>query len=304
MEYCNIDSAVIAYRSIGSGDITFVIDTCLNSCSAEWWHIGELLSEKGKVLLFDRPGYGKSTVSTLPRTPQNQAAELNTLLQKLKIEDKIVMIGHSQGGYYCAEYALYYPEKIKALLLLDPATPFDDTFKSELSQEEYKGSGVDKTASLKLAYYLTKCKLGFLLKTLLKKSPPFYYYSFAKDAEKYLLHSLCQKNNYLTALEEYKYSHHHECTEHMVQAIESSKLQHLKIILMTHSSEKMIKELQYYGNLKPESAERTEQIWQEVMKRYLTLSDHAEHITAEQSGHYIHLTDLDLFMRMIEGVLE
>lgn len=303
MEFCNIGSAIIAYRLIGSGDVTFVIDTSLNSCSAEWWHIEELLSTKGKVLLFDRPGYGMSTVSTLPRTPQNQVAELQTFLQKLNVEEKIIMIGHSQGGYYSVEYALWHPEKLKALLLLDPATPFDDEFKSSLTKEEYQGSGVDKTASLKLAYFLTKFKLGFLLRPLLIKAPPFYYYPFEDDAQKYMLHSLCNKNNYKTALEEYAYTHNQDHTEKMIQAIETSKLKQLKLILITHSSAKMENELQYYGNLKSESAKKVEGIWQEIMKRYLKLSSDAEHITAEQSGHYVHLTDTELFMRTVESLL-
>ena len=80
------------------------------------------------------------------------------------------MIGHSQGGFYAAQFALMFPQKIKALILLDPATPFDDEFQQKLLPDEYKSSGVDKTHNFKLALSLTSLKLGFLFKPMLAKS--------------------------------------------------------------------------------------------------------------------------------------
>lgn len=37
-----------------------MIDTAIGSCSAEWWHIAEILSKKYKVIIYDRAGYGNS----------------------------------------------------------------------------------------------------------------------------------------------------------------------------------------------------------------------------------------------------
>lgn len=301
MNFCDIGSANIAYRIYGSGEKTLVIDTCLGSCSAEWWHIGETLSDKYKVLVYDRAGYGKSTVSTLDRTLGNIALELNKLLCSVGICKDIVIIGHSQGGLNAVEYALMYPGIVRGLILIDPATPFDNEFKEKLSLSEYKKSGVDKTMSFKLAYYMMSLGLGFAFKSLLRKSLPFYYYKFSNEAEEYLLKSLCKKNTYKTALAEYGLTHNGSDIKNVAEAIENSTLQDIQVKLLTHSSDFYIKELEYFGNLDTQTAQKVEYLWQEIMKRYLALSSNSEHIIAPNSGHYIHLTDFEILKNTISS---
>ncbi len=304
MNCCDIGSAKIAYKIIGSGDLTFVIDTCLGSCSAEWWQISESLSKKGKVLVYDRAGYGKSSVSMLKRTPQNIAIELYKLLNTLRIESDIIFVGHSQGGLNTIEFSLMYPDCVKGLILLDPATPFDNEFKELLTAQEYKKSGVDKTSSIKKDQIITSFGLGFTLKPLLKKAPPFCYFDFTDESKSYLLQALCKNNTYKTALEEYHFSHDQMYTNNIVNAIKNSPLENIKVKLITHSSEFYVNELKNYGNLETHTAEKIEIIWQNLMKRYLSLSDDSEHIIAPNSGHYIHLTDLEVLMNTIESFIK
>lgn len=303
MDFCDIGTAVLAYRILGDNGRTLVIDTALGSCSAEWWHIAEILSSKYRVLVYDRAGYGKSSLSTLDRTPRNIASELNVLLFNLGIEKDIVLIGHSQGGLNVIAYAIMYPDNVKGLILLDPATPFDNEFKEKLTEEEYKKSGVDKTISFKIANAIMSMGLGFCVKPLLKKSPPFFYYKFSSEAEKYLLQSLCKKNTYKTALAEYKSTHNNRDTEDIMKAIEKSSLQDIPIKLITHSSDIYTKELEYFGSLDSKTARKIEDLWQEIMKRYLVISNDTEHVTATNSGHFIHLTDIELLKSLVASSL-
>lgn len=302
MNYCDIGSAKIAYEIYGAGGRTIVIDTGLGSVSAEWRHIAEELGAKYKVLLYDRAGYGKSSVSTLERTPRNIAVELNKLLSHMGFEKDIIFAGHSQGGLYAVQYALMFPEKVGGLILLDPATPFDGEFKEKLTDDEYKGSGVDKTKSLKMAKTITALHLGFLLKPLLKKGVPFCYYSFSNTEKKGILEALCSKSTYITALEEYKYTHDSRNTEEVENAVRSSGLGNIPIKLITHSSDFYLKELEYYGRMNKSTAEKIENTWQAIMKKFLSLSSDTEHIRAQNSGHYIHLTDFELLKATIENI--
>lgn len=301
MNFCDIGSANIAYRIYGSGEKTLVIDTCLNSCSAEWWHIGKTLSDKYKVLVYDRAGYGKSTVSTLDRTPGNIALELNKLLCSVGINRDIIIIGHSQGGLNAIEYTVTYPDNVRGLILIDPATPFDNEFKEKLSSDEYKKSGVNKTMTFKLAYIIMSLGLGFAFKSLLRKSPPFHYYKFSNEAKEYLLKALCKKNTYITALAEYESTHNGRNTRNVTEAIENSTLQDIPVKLLTHSSDFYIKELEYFGNLDTQTAQKVEYLWQDIMKRYLALSSNSEYIIAPNSGHYIHLTDFGILENTISS---
>jgi pimeloyl-ACP methyl ester carboxylesterase len=302
VDYCDIGSAKIAYRLFGNGKKILVIDAGLSSCSAEWWHIAETLSDKYRILLYDRAGYGESSLSSLERTPENIALELDKLLNLVGIEKDFILIGHSQGGLYAIEYAFTYCNKVKGLILLDPATPFDDMFREKLTAEEFKNSGVNKTFSYKAGLFIASVGLGFILKPLLKKSPPFYYYNFANDASQYILKALTRKNTYKTALAEYASTHNGVDTADIVKAIDTSALNTMPARIITHSSDFYIKELKYYGNMDEPTAKKVEHLWQDIMKKYLALSSNTQHIIAPNSGHYIHLTDFEVLKSTIDSL--
>ena len=293
-----------AYRVWGTGDKTIVIDTALGTCSAEWWHIAEKLGVHYRVVTFDRLGYGKSEAPSSERSPKNIAMELDSLLVSLGVVNEVILLGHSQGGFYSMQYALLYPSKVRAIILLDPATPYDNEFAQRLSKEQYKKSGVDKTSGLKLGLSLTSLKLGAILKPLLKKMPPFFYYNFSKDAEQYLLESLCRKSSYAAALDEYKYTHSENATAAVKEGVERQALGNLPIRLITHSSDVYRRELQVFGKMDLQTANVIEDVWQSIMKKTLSLSAGARHLIAPRSGHFIHLTDCETVFEALRELSE
>jgi pimeloyl-ACP methyl ester carboxylesterase len=303
MKICDIKTSKIAYEIYGNAESTIVIDTCLGSCSAEWWHIAKDLSKNFRVLVYDRAGYGLSKRSTLIRTPRNIALELNELLSTLNINDNILFLSHSQGSLYCIQYALMYPQKIKGLILLDPATPYDEIFKQDLSESEYQMSGIDKTQGYKIGLIFSKLKLGFLFKSIFKKSPPFYYYRYEKEAEKYILKSLIETDTYKTALEEYKYTHQENEIKHLREAINNKKLGNIPMTIITHCSKIYIEELQKYCKLDIKTATKIENKWQEIMLKYIGLSKNSKALIAPNSGHFIHLTDYNIVKKAIFEIL-
>jgi pimeloyl-ACP methyl ester carboxylesterase len=304
LEFTYINNVKIAYKLLGSGKNTIVIDAAIGTCNAEWWHIAEKMSINCKVITYDRAGYGESQNSKNTRSPKNIAIELNNLLVSLNINDNIILLGHSQGGLYLIQYALMFPSKVIGMVLLDPATPYDYEFKEGLTENEYKKSGVDKTLGLKIGLWLTSFGIGFLFKRVLRKMPPFYYFKFSKQAEEYLLNSLCKKSTYKTALEEYKNSHIENNISDIKWAIDNKTLNSLPIILILHSSKVYQKELQEYGNTDLNITNRIENIWQNIMTKVLGLSVNSKKIIAENSGHYIHLTDLDIVLQSIKKIMQ
>lgn len=294
---CNIGTANIAYRIFGQGPIEIVIEGSINSCNAEWWDFCSKI-DNHSILVYDRAGYGRSSISTMNRTPENIVKELSVLLENLEVNSKIVLVGHSQGGLYASLFAINNPEKIKGLILLDPLSYADNDFKRLLSEEEYKVSGVDKYSSLKYGEIVTKLKLGFLIKGLLKKSPPFYYHSFSKEAEQYILGSLIKHSQYSTALSEYKLSH----VDANLEQLKRNKF-NFSLVLITHSSKKMCEEIVYFGNTTREIALKVETIWQNIMKKMLTISSNSKSYVADNSCHYIHLTDESMVIKRIMEIV-
>jgi len=221
----------------------------------------------------------------------------------LGINENIILLGHSQGGFYVLQYALLYPSKITGIILLDPATPYDNVFEERLTKGEYKCIGVNKTLGFKLGLWITLLKLGFLAKTMLKKMPPFYYHKFTEEAEKYLLGSLCRKSTYQTSLNEYKYTHFQDTIIDVKNGIEGKMLNNMPLRLITHCSEYYIKELREFGNMDIAAADKIERIWQEIMKNVLSISSNEKHIIAENSGHYIHLSNKDIVLENVRAIL-
>lgn len=162
-DFIDVSSAKLAYKIFGSGKVNIIVESSLNSCIGEWWHLAESLSENNTVLLYERAGYGESTKSSLERSPKNVAKELHKLISLIDHEEKIIFIGHSQGGLYIQQYARLYPETLKGLILIDPLSANDNSWKELLTEEEYKKSGADKFRNYRIGYILTRLGLDFIL---------------------------------------------------------------------------------------------------------------------------------------------
>jgi pimeloyl-ACP methyl ester carboxylesterase len=299
MNYCDIGTSRIAYKVMGKGPVRIVVESALNSCNAEWWDFWQDDLDVG-ILLYDRPGYGLSSQSSLARTPENIAKELEVFLNALNITKKIILIGHSQGGLYATQFTLRNPSRVEKLILLDPLSFTDNLFRTKLTKEEFEVSGVDKSASLKLAKMLTRFGLGFLFKGLLKKAPPFCYHNYDSEATSYILTALTSHKQYAAALEEYRLSHIDSNLQNFVDSVGTLDVE---VILITHDSENCIREIEYYGNTSRETALKVENIWQEIMGDMGKISKKTRRVRAENSSHYIHLTDRDLVISEVKEIV-
>jgi pimeloyl-ACP methyl ester carboxylesterase len=80
--------------------------------------LGERLSARHRVVLIDRAGMGWSKRhGRHGSAPQFQAAILRELLDQLGIA-RAIIVGHSWGGALAASFALDYPDRTAALILL------------------------------------------------------------------------------------------------------------------------------------------------------------------------------------------
>ena len=285
-----------AYRVFGGGSIDLVIEAGLGATVGEWWHIAERLSERYCVLL-----YGRQRKTVNPRTPENIAHELHALLQKLGHSEKIVILAHSQGGLYAQQFTRLYPDMVKGLILLDPLSANDNAYKTFFAPEEQKKSGFNKTENLVIMEKLAKLHLGFIIKLIMKKAPPFYYYNFSKDAADYILSSITEPELYTSALEEYKLAH----DEGVIAPLkEKSGFPDIPIALITHTSAFSVKEIMEFGQTDIQFAQKVEDFWQSLMKEYLSFSSKTKYIQAKNSGHFIHLSEPDLIDVALDWIKE
>lgn len=95
-----------------------------------WKSIAEELSKFCQVILIDLPGHGKSKVYGDIHTMEFMAEKVNEVLTELKI-DKMVLIGHSMGGYVTLAFEELFPEKLNGFILLNSSSLPDSEEKKE-----------------------------------------------------------------------------------------------------------------------------------------------------------------------------
>lgn len=247
IQQLSIETAVLSYAVFGKGAIDMVIEMGLGSCIGEWWHVAERLSKSHTILLYERAGCAGGKPSTLSRTPENIAAELHVLLKRLGCENKITLLAHSQGGLYAQQFARLYPQELRALILLDPLSAREELFQANLTKREYQRSGVDKSFGMKLSLLLARLNMTNMLKKAMRDAPPFYYYDgFSKDTQDYILTACTCPGHYRTALLEYRMAHQTE----LIKGLASPEgFPTIPVFLITHSSEKMKREIMEFGGM-------------------------------------------------------
>ena len=99
----------------------------LGSSTFSWREVMTPLSMGRRVVAFDRPGFGLTErplpgdwQGTNPYTPAAQVGMTVDLMLALGAEEA-VLVGHSAGGAIATLTALIYPERVRALVLVDPA---------------------------------------------------------------------------------------------------------------------------------------------------------------------------------------
>jgi pimeloyl-ACP methyl ester carboxylesterase len=104
---------------IGSGRPTVVLDTGLGVVSPTWAPVQKRVAKTTRVCSYDRAGYAWSDAASTPRTSQNIATNLHTLLSNAGETPPFVLVGHSFGGYNVRVFADEHPDEVVGLVLVD-----------------------------------------------------------------------------------------------------------------------------------------------------------------------------------------
>jgi pimeloyl-ACP methyl ester carboxylesterase len=109
-------------RVKGSGNPTVVFETGFTGGIPLYWKLQDRIAEHTRTLLYERAGLGRSDPGPQPRTAEQMARDLHSLLAALAIRPPVVLVGHSAGGLFMRVFAHDYPSEVAALVFIDPAT--------------------------------------------------------------------------------------------------------------------------------------------------------------------------------------
>lgn len=124
--FITVDNTKIWINTIGlkertEGQPVIVFESGLGTPMGHWDKILEGVSALAPVVTYDRPGIGESEPDGEMPTIKNVSDRLLGILKYLDLEPPYVLVGHSLGGVYVRGFAVYYPEMLAGLVIIDPA---------------------------------------------------------------------------------------------------------------------------------------------------------------------------------------
>jgi pimeloyl-ACP methyl ester carboxylesterase len=113
----------ISYTDEGKGTAIVLLHGFLEN-KTMWKSFVPELTKKHRVITVDLLGHGETECLGYVHAMEDQADMLFALLLHLKIR-KVVLVGHSMGGYVALAFAELYPDHMKGLFLLNSTSRAD-----------------------------------------------------------------------------------------------------------------------------------------------------------------------------------
>jgi len=105
----------------GEGSPTVILESGWSVPGVSWSLVQPEVARFARVCSYDRAGYGWSDEGPMPRTADEIARELHTLLHNAGVNPPYVLAGHSLGGYVIRCFRGMYPNEVAGMVLVDPS---------------------------------------------------------------------------------------------------------------------------------------------------------------------------------------
>ena len=107
----------VAYRRKGQGEATVLLHGA--GFTRMWIPFYEMMAEKLDFIAPESPGFGETPLPDWVRGFNDLTILYDQLFEQLGLE-RIHLIGFSMGGWAAAEFASFYPRRLKSLTLITP----------------------------------------------------------------------------------------------------------------------------------------------------------------------------------------
>jgi pimeloyl-ACP methyl ester carboxylesterase len=107
----------------GEGTPTVLLESGMGASCLSRTHVQPAVAEFSRAVSYDRAGHGWSDPAHEPRTAEQIAQELHTLLNAAGVLGPYVLVGHSFGGYVTRAFAYLYREDVAGMVLVDSIHP-------------------------------------------------------------------------------------------------------------------------------------------------------------------------------------
>jgi pimeloyl-ACP methyl ester carboxylesterase len=123
--FVEIEGLNVHYKTAGSGEPYLILLHGFGASLYSWHAVMQPLGQMGTVIAYDRPAFGLTErpmrwTGINPYGPEANGDLLLGLMDHFQIRQAI-LIGNSAGGTVAMSFALAHPDRVQALILVDPA---------------------------------------------------------------------------------------------------------------------------------------------------------------------------------------
>ncbi|MGO4490751.1 alpha/beta fold hydrolase [Arthrobacter sp. 2YAF22_2] len=119
LEYVQVGEWNTRVLSVGAGEQTLVLLNGTSGHIEAWTHNIRVLAQTYRVIGYDYPGHGYSTLADADLEIPDYEAHLLELLDVLGL-DRVHLIGESLGGWIAIKFAAHHPERLRSVVLSAP----------------------------------------------------------------------------------------------------------------------------------------------------------------------------------------
>ena len=124
--FVELNGAKLYYKTVGSGQPMMFLHGGLGFDHTVYLESFKAFEDQAELIYYDHRGNGRSerTETMEGITHETLVADADALRAYLGHE-KVILVGHSYGGFLAQEYAVRYQDTLKGLILIDTAPVID-----------------------------------------------------------------------------------------------------------------------------------------------------------------------------------
>lgn len=122
-ELVSSNGRMVEVSQLPGASPAIVFEAGLGAYKESWRAVLAGLATGNAVFTYNRPGIGRSGLTTHARDGATIVEDLRALLRSRGVGPPYVLVGHSAGGLYMQIFARSYPSEVAGLILVDPTHP-------------------------------------------------------------------------------------------------------------------------------------------------------------------------------------
>jgi|CXWL01.1.fsa_nt_gi pimeloyl-ACP methyl ester carboxylesterase len=267
-------------HSMGAGSPAVVMDAGAGGSSLDWHRVQPAVAAFTRACAYDRAGFGWSESGPAPRTSDQIAEELHSLLANASVPPPYVLVGHSFGGLNMRLFACKYPEEVAAIILLD-ATHEDI---SQRFPPEFKRL---QASAIRLVHFgRVTASLG--VPRLLRR--PMAPANMSPGIQMIANAFGYRPSTYSTVIAEFL-----AFEESAAQVRGAGALPHVPVVVLTAG---------VHGFPSGAPFDQMEEMWRGMQQDLATLTPMGRQIIVESSGHFIQIDEPEIVISAIPEVVD